>query len=63
MFLMLILLQRAGEACDGFDIEVEKMNLQCPISGVKIVDPVTLPACNEVFDRYSVVEKIESELY
>ena len=38
------------------------MNLQCPISGVKIVDPVTLPGCSEVFDKRSVLEKIESEL-
>ena len=39
------------------------MNLQCPISGVKIVDPVSLPGCEEVYDRRSVLEKIESELH
>lgn len=61
-FAALVFLQRADGASDSFEVEVEKMNLQCPISGVKIVDPVALPGCSEVFDKRSVLEKIESGL-
>lgn len=39
------------------------MNLQCPISGIKILEPVMLPGCSEFFDKLSVEEKIESELH
>ena len=42
-------------------VECEKTNLECPISQLKMVEPVILPGCLERFDKNSVMEKIKGE--
>ena len=42
-------------------VECEKTNLECPISQLKMVEPVLLPGCLERFDKNSVMEKIKGE--
>ena len=42
-------------------VECEKTNLECPISQLKMVEPVVLPGCLERFDKNSVMEKIKGE--
>ena len=42
-------------------VECEKTNLECPISQLKMVEPVLLPGCLERFDKHSVMEKIKGE--
>ena len=42
--------------------ECEKINLECPISQLKIVEPVTIPGCLETFDKTSVMEMIKGNL-
>ena len=39
-------------------IEWEKRSLLCPISQRRMVEPVELPRCDEIFDKLSVEEKI-----
>ncbi len=39
--------------------EFDSLLLMCPISHVKIASPVTIPGCTEVFDRMSVLERID----
>ena len=41
--------------------ELDKINLVCPISHLKIISPVTIPGCTEVFDRTSVLERIAGQ--
>lgn len=42
--------------------ECEKINLECPISQLKIVEPVAIPGCLETFDKTSVMEMIKGNL-
>ena len=35
------------------------VDLICPITGVKIIQPVRLPLCDDVFDRIGVLKKIK----
>ena len=44
----------------SFD-DYDKLCLVCPISQLKIVNPVIIPGCTEVFDKRSVLERIECE--
>lgn len=41
------------------ELEFENINLVCPISHLKIASPVTIPGSSEVFDKTSVLERIE----
>lgn len=44
------------------ELEFENINLVCPISHLKIASPVTIPGSSEVFDKTSVLERIEGQL-
>ena len=46
----------------SFD-DYDKLCLVCPISQLKITNPVTIPGCTEIFDRRSVLERIECECW
>ena len=35
------------------------VDLICPITGVKIIQPVRLPLCDDVFDRIGVLKKLK----
>ena len=41
------------------DMHWSMVNLTCPITGVKIIQPVRLPLCDDVFDKIGVLKKIK----
>ncbi len=45
---------------DASMVSLEKVDLYCPHSGIKITDPVRVPGSPDVYDKQSVLETIES---
>ena len=50
------------EMPDATAVEWTKMSLVCPLSHLKIAEPVNLPDCDETFDRLSVMEKVKGRM-
>ena len=43
------------------ELNFSELNLYCPISDVRMIEPVTLPQCDIYYDRRSVVKKMNGE--